>query len=131
MPGWTTWQLSLPTPVSLRRFSRGARNRPGLAAPGETSELLPCVVEPPGFPAQSPPAPVVGFIEQVTGLPDSAIVPNTSVLLVAIGQFLSAGTTSGRLAGRIVSVLADHGLRSECPDQLPLPTARRASGVGA
>ena len=109
--GRPTSELFLSTPVSLRDFSRGARNRTVLAAPSETSKLLPYVVEPPRFPAQSPPAPVVGFIEQVTGLPDSVIVPNTSVLLVAIGQFLSAGTTSGRLAGGFFSGSASSSSR--------------------
>jgi hypothetical protein len=102
--GQPTNELFLSTPVSLRDFRRGTPNRTALTAPSETSKLLPYVVEPPGFPAQAPPAPVVGFIQQVTGLPGSVIVPNTSVLLVAIGQFLSAGITNGRLAGGMFSV---------------------------
>ncbi len=52
--GRPTSELFLSTPVRLRDFSRGARNRTVLAAPSETSKLLPYVVEPPGFRSRRP-----------------------------------------------------------------------------
>jgi hypothetical protein len=95
--GAPTDELTLVPPLSQRVF---ARRRGRLSAPSDTSKLLPYVVEPPGFPPLPAPAPVVGFVQQVTGLDAQTIAASTGVLLVAIGQFVGSGPTTGRREGR-------------------------------
>src|SRR5258706_16238022 len=48
--GAPTQELTLTTPINERVFTRRHPNPTELAAPSETSKLLPYFVEPPGFP---------------------------------------------------------------------------------
>jgi hypothetical protein len=98
--GMPTNELLLTSPVSQRLLHRSSRNPSDLTGAPETSKVLPYVVEPPGFPPLPPPPPVVGFVQAVTGLPTPVIVSNTSILLVAMGQFLPTTPVAARLAGR-------------------------------
>ncbi len=100
--GAPTNEFDLVAPLSSRTFTRDRHHQ--LSAPSETSKLLPYFVSPPGFPPLPAPAPVVGAIQAVTGLPADLIAANTAVLLVAIGQFLGEGTASAKLEGRHFTV---------------------------
>jgi hypothetical protein len=95
--GAPTSELSLAPPLLSRAFRRARRGE--LIAPPTASKLLPYVVEPPGFPPLPAPAPIVGFIQQVTGLPADLIASHTEVLLVAIGQFLGESPARARRRG--------------------------------
>ena len=97
--GMPTSELLLTSPVSQRVLHRSSRNPTELTGAAETSKVLPYVVEPPGFPPTPPPPAVVGFVQAVTGLPAALITPNTSILLVAMGQFLPTTAVAGKLAG--------------------------------
>ena len=97
--GMPTDELFLASPVSQRVLQRTTPNPTNLTGLPETSKVLPYVVAPPGFPPLPLPPPVVGFIQAVTGVPPSVIVPNTAVLLVAMGQFLPTTSVAGKLAG--------------------------------
>src|SRR5512141_1585570 len=93
--GQQTHELELAPPLYTRRFQKGRHDR--LQAPATASKLLPYFVEPPGFPPLPAPPPIVGFIQQATGLPADLIAANTEILLVAIGQFLAEGPARARL----------------------------------
>lgn len=93
--GQPTQELTLTPPIYERVFTRDKNHR--YTAPTLASGTLPYFVDPPGFPPIPAPAPIVGLLEQVTGAPAAFISANTTVLLVAIGQFLADGDTTAHL----------------------------------
>jgi hypothetical protein len=95
--GQPTQELTLTPPIYERVFTRDQQGR--YTAPTLPSGTLPYFVDPPGFPPMPAPAPIVGLLQAVTGAPPDVIQANTSVLLVAIGQLLAEGDTTGRLNG--------------------------------
>jgi hypothetical protein len=97
--GAPTSELTLTPPIVERVFTRVSPHAPNLTAPTDTSQLLPYFVQPPGFPPLAAPAPIVSLIASITGAPMAQVQAGTTVLLVAIGQFLAEGTTTGRLDG--------------------------------
>jgi hypothetical protein len=97
--GQPTQELSLVAPLNLRNWTRTHHGEDKITAPTETSKLLPYFVDPPGFPPLPPPPQVVAAIVAATGLPDAVVTANTKPLLVAIGQFIAAGDTTGRIQG--------------------------------
>jgi hypothetical protein len=97
--GQPTNELFLSAPLVRHTFRPAGKNPTVLTGTSDTSKMLPYVVEPPGFPPQPPPAPIVGVIQSITGLPPGFIIANTDVLLVAIGRFVADGPTTARLRG--------------------------------
>jgi hypothetical protein len=97
--GAPTNELTLTPPVNQRVFTRVSPHAPNLTAPTETSPLLPYFVQPPGFPPLAAPAAIISLIASITGASTGQVQAGTTVLLVAIGQFLAEGTTAGRLDG--------------------------------
>jgi hypothetical protein len=95
--GQLTQELVLTPPINQRLFTRGHGGQ--YVAPSETSKLLPYFVSPPGFPPLPTPAPIIGLIASLTGAPPDVVQANSTVLLVAIGQFLAEGETTARLEG--------------------------------
>lgn len=102
--GQPTTELQLAAPLSQRCFTRGRGDDGDYAAPADTSKLLPYVVSPPGFPALAVPDAVVGAVQAITQLPAPLVAVNTTVLLVAIGQFLGEGTCEAELREDELSV---------------------------
>jgi hypothetical protein len=100
--GQPTQELTLNPPIYERVFTRQSGQL--YSAPTLASGTLPYFVDPPGFPPLPPPQPIVDVIAQVTGAPATVVQANTSVLLVAIGQFLAEGTTTGRKNGDFFEV---------------------------
>jgi hypothetical protein len=92
-----TQELTLTPPIYERVFTR--HHGQDYTAPTVASGTLPYFVDPPGFPPTPAPPPIVGLIQQLTGAPQAVVEANTSVLLVAIGQFLAEGTTTARKHG--------------------------------
>jgi hypothetical protein len=97
--GQPTNELFLTPPLVRHAFRRAGRNPTELVGTSDTSKLLPYIVEPPGFPPQAPPPPIVGLIQSITGLPAAVVATNTEILLVAIGRFVADGVTTARLRG--------------------------------
>ena len=97
--GQPTDELFLTPPLARHAFRSAGRNPTQLVGTSETSKLLPYIVEPPGFPPQAPPPPIVGLIQSITGLPAAVVAANTQILLVAIGRFVADGMTTARLRG--------------------------------
>jgi hypothetical protein len=94
-----TTELVLTAPINQRVFTRQHPDRTRLTAPPSTSKLLPYVVSPPGFPPLPTPDAIAGLIARINGLSMAEVSAATTVLLVAIGQFLAEGETTGRLDG--------------------------------
>jgi hypothetical protein len=97
--GAPTQELTLNAPIYERVFTRSQPNPTELTAPTQASPFLPYFVDPPGFPPLPPPDQIVQVIASFTGLPEQVVRDNTKVLLVAIGQLLAEGSTTGRLTG--------------------------------
>jgi len=97
--GQPTNELFLTAPLVSHTFRPAGKNPTVLTGTSDTSTMLPYVVDPPGFPDQPPPPPIVGVIQSVTGLPAPLITANTEILLVAIGRFVADGPTTARLRG--------------------------------
>jgi hypothetical protein len=95
--GQPTQELTLTPPIYERVFTKTGVQTYG--APALATGTLPYFVDPPGFPPEPAPLPIIGLIAQVTGQPPALIEANTSVLLVAIGQFLAEDDFRGRLFG--------------------------------
>src|ERR1051325_11176653 len=102
--GQPTNELTLLPPVNRRLFLPSPRHATLPTAPGETSPSLPYFVDPPNFPPVPTPDGVLFFLQAVTGLPLEVLQPNTHILLVAIGQFVAEGGTTGQLRGEIFEV---------------------------
>jgi hypothetical protein len=99
--GAPTQELVLTAPIYQRVWTR---NQPpgdpnNITTPTEASRTLPYFVDPPGFPPLPAPPQIVGLIASLTGAPEAVVQANTEVLLVAIGQFLAEGTTTGKITG--------------------------------
>jgi hypothetical protein len=98
--GQPTSELELAAPLQEIRWRHG---RQLTAAPG-SSKPLPYFVDPPGFPPLPAPPEIVGFLQQLTGMPAEVIAANTSVLLVAIGQIVGDAASSARRRGHVFEV---------------------------
>jgi len=97
--GQPTNELFLTPPLVRHTFRSAGRNPTQLVGTSDTSKLLPYVVDPPGFPPQAPPPPIVGVIQSITGVPAAIVAANTQILLVAIGRFVADGVPTARLRG--------------------------------
>ena len=97
--GQPTQELEIVAPIYQRAWSRKAAPKKDVTAPTQPSGRLPYFVDPPGFPPLPAPPQVIAAIAAATGAPNAVVTANTKVLLVAIGQFLAEGETSGEQEG--------------------------------